>query len=239
MPPKPIIELKGVTKEYRTGDVVTTVLRGVTMTVQEGEFIAIMGPSGSGKSTVMHMMGFLDHLSGGQYLFRGKDVSMLDDEALARMRRTEVGFVFQSFNLLPNSTVLENVILPMVYAGLPRAEREKRAERALDGVGLSHRLRHRSNQLSGGEKQRVAIARALVNRPAVLFADEPTGNLDTKSGEDVLQIFRRLHEDGHTIIMVTHELEAAAFAERIVRLRDGVVVDNGGNHARRSSGYAK
>ncbi len=239
MASEPLIRIQEVTKDYKTGDIVTNVLRGVTLDIKQGEFVAIMGQSGSGKSTLIHILGFLDHLTGGTYRFRDKDVSKLTSEELSAMRRTEVGFIFQAFNLLPNSTVISNVMLPMLYAKVPAKERRARAEKALKAVGLSHRLDHKSNQLSGGEKQRVAIARALVNEPAVLFADEPTGNLDTKSGEEVLQIFRRLHEEGRTIIMVTHELEAAEFAERIVRVRDGRILSDEKSHTRRTSGYAK
>lgn len=235
----PLIHIQDVTKEYKTGEVTTTVLRGVSLEIKQGEFVAIMGQSGSGKSTLMHILGFLDRITGGSYLFRGRDVSKLAGEELSVMRRTEVGFIFQAFNLLPNSTVISNVILPMLYADVPAKERRARAEKALASVGLSHRLDHKSNQLSGGEKQRVAIARALVNEPALLFADEPTGNLDTKSGEEVLQIFRTLHEEGRTIIMVTHELEAAEFAERIVRVRDGRILSDDRTHIRRTSGYGK
>ncbi len=239
MASEPIIQIQEVTKEYKTGEILTTVLRGVPLEIKQGEFVAIMGQSGSGKSTLMHILGFLDHLTGGTYRFRNKDVSKLTGDELSTMRRTEVGFIFQAFNLLPNSTVISNVMLPMLYANVPAKERRARAEKALKSVGLSHRLDHKSNQLSGGEKQRVAIARALVNEPAVLFADEPTGNLDTKSGEEVLQIFRKLHEEGRTIIMVTHELEAAEFAERIVRVRDGRIVSDDRTHTRRTAGYAK
>lgn len=237
--PAPLIQLKDVTKEYKTGEVTTVVLRGVSLEIAQGEFVAIMGQSGSGKSTLMHILGFLDRLTGGSYTFRDRNVSTLPSEELSVMRRTEVGFIFQAFNLLPNSTVISNVMLPMLYARIPGKERRARAEKALASVGLSHRLDHKSNQLSGGEKQRVAIARALVNEPAVLFADEPTGNLDTKSGEEVLQIFRKLHEEGRTIIMVTHELEAAEFAERIIRVRDGRILSDDRNHTRRISGYGK
>lgn len=236
---EPLIQLKEVAKEYHNGDISTSVLRGVNLSIHPGEFVAIMGPSGSGKSTLMHILGFLDRLTGGTYFFRDKDVSTLAGDELAGMRRKEVGFVFQAFNLLPNSTVLANVTLPMLYARVPAGERRARAEKALTSVGLAHRLTYKSNQLSGGEKQRVAIARALVNEPAVIFADEPTGNLDTKSGEEVLQIFRKLNAEGRTIIMVTHEQEAAEFAERIVRVRDGKILSDEKVKERRTSGYGK
>ena len=186
---RPAIEVRNVTRSYVDGEVTTKVLRGVTVSIDEGEFVAIMGPSGSGKSTLMHIMGFLDRLSTGQYLFKGKRVDRFSDRQLAFMRRKEAGFVFQFFNLLSRSTVLENVMLPMLYAGVPSEERKRRAVKVLTDVGLEHRLDYPANRISGGERQRVAIARALVNNPTVLFADEPTGNLDTKSGLEVLKIF--------------------------------------------------
>lgn len=234
-----IIELQNVKKAYMNDGVETQVLHGVSLKVEKGEFVALMGPSGSGKSTLMHILGFLDHLSSGTYLFGGNDVSHLGSDELALMRRKDVGFVFQAFHLLPKSTVLDNVILPMMYAEVSGAERDRRAKKALETVSLSHRVHHLSNQLSGGERQRVAIARALANEPAVLFADEPTGNLDTKSGTDVLNLLQALHKSGHTIIMVTHETEAAEYAERIVRFRDGVVQSDTKNHTPRQGAYNK
>lgn len=234
-----LIDLQKITKDYVNGDVVTPVLHGVSLEIEEGEFVAIMGPSGSGKSTLMHIIGFLDQLTGGKYLFDGKDVSKLSDDELAKMRRKEVGFVFQFFNLLPRTTVLENVTLPMVYEQTPVAEREKEARRVLESVGLAHRLHHLSNQLSGGERQRVAIARALVGNPSIIFADEPTGNLDTKSGVEVLKLFQELNKQGHTIVMITHEREAAEFAERIISIRDGNVVQDGSGHVRRTDSFDK
>lgn len=236
---RPLLELKDVHKTYVNGEVETRVLHGVSFEVQKGEFIALMGPSGSGKSTLMHIMGFLDHLTSGTYLFDGRDASTLSETELALMRRDQVGFVFQFFNLLPNSTVLANVMLPMIYAQVPMAKRIARAKKALTAVGLEHRFEHLSNQLSGGERQRVAIARAIVNEPAVIFADEPTGNLDTKSGTAVLEILQDLNRKGHTIVMVTHEEEAAEYAERILRLRDGLLESDKRTHARRSGGYRK
>jgi len=234
-----LIDLQKITKDYVNGDVVTSVLHGVSLEIEEGEFVAIMGPSGSGKSTLMHIIGFLDQLTTGKYLFAGKDVSKLSDDELAQMRRKEVGFVFQFFNLLPRTTVLENVTLPMVYEQTPIAEREKEARRALESVGLAHRLHHLSNQLSGGERQRVAIARALVGNPSIIFADEPTGNLDTKSGVEVLKLFQELNKQGNTIVMITHEREAAEFAERIISIRDGDVVQDGNGHKRRTDSFDK
>jgi len=234
-----LIELANVHKRYENDGVVTPALNGVTLNIEEGEFVALMGPSGSGKSTLMHIMGFLDHITEGTYLFRGRDVSRLGKDDLARMRRGDVGFVFQAFHLLPKSTVRDNVTLPMLYAGVRNGERRERADRALAAVGLTHRAEHLSNQLSGGERQRVAIARAIVNDPKVLFADEPTGNLDTKSGTAVLNLLQELHEQGRTIIMVTHELEAAEHAERIIRIRDGQVITDAKNHSRRRGEYHK
>ena len=236
----PFIALNDIQKEYRNGDVTTTVLRGVTFAIAAGEFVALMGPSGSGKSTLMHLLGFLDRPTSGTYFFKGTDTTHLTDTELAHMRSQEVGFIFQAFHLLPKSTVLENVMLPMLYAGIPVSERKGRAERALESVGLSHRLSHLPNQLSGGERQRTAIARSLVNEPHVIFADEPTGNLDTKSGEAVLSILQELHEKKHvTIIMVTHELEAAQHAERIIRVRDGLIVGDEQVIDRRRGEYHK
>lgn len=235
----PLIELKDVKKDYVNDDVVTSVLYGISLTIHEGEFVAIMGPSGSGKSTLMHILGFLDSVTSGAYFFKGQDVSTLTDEEKAYMRRKEVGFVFQAFNLLPRTSVLENVALPMIYEQIPEARREVMALEALKTVGLEHRLDHLSNQLSGGERQRVAIARAVANDPSILFADEPTGNLDTKTGIEVLTMFQELHKKGRTIIMITHEQEAAEFAERIVSIRDGVILSDTNGHARRTGEFHK
>ncbi len=221
MSKQPLIKLEEVHREYVNGDVVTPALQGVTFDIEEREFVSIMGPSGSGKSTAMHIMGFLDVLTRGRYLFAGKDVGNLTEEELAKKRRSEVGFVFQAFNLLQKSTVLENVLLPTLYAGLPFKERIRRAKKAISAVSMDHRSEHYSNQLSGGEKQRVAIARALVNDPRIIFADEPTGNLDTKTGEMILELLSDLNKEGRTIVMVTHEQEAADYGKRILRFRDG------------------
>ncbi|MBI4598661.1 ABC transporter ATP-binding protein [Candidatus Uhrbacteria bacterium] len=239
MPDTPLISLRDVRKHYDNDGVRTSVLHGVTFDIRAGEFVALMGPSGSGKSTLMHILGFLDRISEGAYLFRGKDVSDLSDDDRAHLRHDEIGFVFQAFHLLPKSTVLDNVTLPMAYGPLSPAERRERANRALASVGLGHRTNHLSNQLSGGERQRVAIARALANSPSVIFADEPTGNLDSKSGTDVLNLLGRLNDEGHTVIMVTHEVEAAEHAARIIRIRDGLVVSDTSDHARRRGVYAK
>lgn len=235
----PVIDVRKVFKEYVTGEVVTPVLHGVDLTIDEGEFVAIMGPSGSGKSTLMHIMGFLDHLTKGDYLFEGKNVVNNSDEELAVLRREKAGFVFQFFNLLSRSTALENVMLPMVYTGVPFDKRKDRGVAALERVGLGHRVDFAANKISGGEKQRVAIARALVNNPTVIFADEPTGNLDSKSGLEVLKIFQQLNKEGHTIVMVTHEMEAAEFAKRIVAIRDGEIVEDRKVKKRRSGNFTK
>ncbi|KKR88747.1 MAG: ABC transporter [Candidatus Uhrbacteria bacterium GW2011_GWE2_41_1153] len=237
--PTPLIKLKDIHKDYVNDDVVTSVLHGVSFAIQEGEFVAIMGPSGSGKSTLMHILGFLDTVSSGVYQFKGQDVSRLVDDQLAIMRRKEVGFVFQSFNLLPRTSVLENVALPMIYDQIPEAERKVLAEKALKIVGLDHRLEHLSNQLSGGERQRVAIARAVAGNPSIIFADEPTGNLDTRTGVEVLKMFQELHTKGRTIIMITHEQEAAEFAERIISIRDGQIISDRTGHKRRTDRYTK
>jgi putative ABC transport system ATP-binding protein len=221
-----LISLKDLKKEYREGDITTNVLKGVSFDIKKGEFVSIMGPSGSGKSTLMHILSFLDKPTSGQYFFEDKEIGSLSDDELAKMRSTKVGFVFQSFNLLSRANVLENVMLPMVYAGVSNAERLLRAKKFLGEVGLDHRMYYNPTNLSGGEKQRVAIARALVNNPEVIFADEPTGNLDSKSGYQVMKILQELNEKGNTIILVTHERNTAEHAERIITLKDGIVIDD-------------
>lgn len=219
-----IIELNNLTKTYQNGDVETLVLRGLNLTIDSGEFVALMGPSGSGKSTLMHILSFLDRPTSGAYIYRDRDVTGLTNDERAALRLSDIGFVFQAFHLLPKLTVLENVMLPLVYAGVSVSDRKLRAAEALDRVGLNERLDYLPNQLSGGQKQRVAIARALINNPSVIFADEPTGNLDSVSSDQVLNILGDLHKEGRTIVMVTHEQEAASFAKRIIRMKDGIVV---------------
>jgi len=221
-----MIEVNKVVKRYVTGEIDFTALKGVKLSISKGEFTAIMGPSGSGKSTFMNILGCLDRMDDGQYILNGQDVSNLTDNELARVRNKEIGFVFQAFNLLPRMTVLENVELPMVYAGVPHKERRERALAALSKVGLSDRVKHRPNEISGGQKQRVAIARAIVNKPNVIMADEPTGNLDTKSSVEIMKIFEDLNKEGTTIIMVTHEQDIAEHAKRIVKFRDGEIISD-------------
>lgn len=219
-----IIEVEKLKKAYFDSEEPTVALAGVTFSVRKGEFIAIMGPSGSGKSTLLHLLGLLDKPTEGSYLFNGKEVSSLTQEELAHIRNKEVGFVFQAFNLLPRTSVLENVKLPLIYSDIPENEWDERAKKAIEDVDLSHRLDHPPSELSGGEKQRVAIARALVTEPEIIFADEPTGNLDSKSGKRVMSILQRLNEKhGKTIVLITHETSTAEHSERILRLMDGSI----------------
>ena len=218
-----LIEVKNLVKEYRNEDVVTSVLHGLNFEIKKGEFVSIMGPSGSGKSTLMHILGLLDRPSSGVYKFDGHNVENLDDNELAILRNEKIGFVFQAFNLLPRTTVLENVKLPLLYSK-KKINADERARQVLNSVGLEPRLQYFTNQISGGEKQRVAIARALVNDPEIIFADEPTGNLDSKSGIQVMEIFQKLNDLGHTVILVTHETATAEYADRIIRLRDGQII---------------
>ncbi len=218
-----VIVTRGITRDYDMGGEVVHALRGVDIAIRRNEYVAIMGPSGSGKSTLMNVIGCLDTPSAGEYWLNGMLVSDMNDDALARVRNREIGFVFQTFNLLPRATALHNVELPLVYAGVSSTERRRRAEEALDRVQLADRMDHRPNELSGGQRQRVAIARALVNRPAILLADEPTGNLDSSTSEEIMRVFEELARDGQTVIMVTHESEIAAHARRIVVLLDGRV----------------
>jgi putative ABC transport system ATP-binding protein len=222
-----MIEVKNITKTYKSGNVETKVLKGISFSINDGEFVAIIGPSGSGKSTLMHILGCLDTPTSGQYFFEGKDVSKLSDDELADIRKNKIGFVFQSFNLLPRATVLRNVILPLAYVNVSKSEREEIAKESLLSVGLNEKhFYHLSNQLSGGEMQRVAIARSLVNNPSLILADEPTGNLDSKTGEIVLETFRNLNKEGRTVILITHEKYIAEHAKRIISIKDGEVIED-------------
>ena len=218
-----IISVKEVTKHYALGTQTVEALRGVSFDIQKGEFIAIMGPSGSGKSTLMNIIGCLDIPTNGTYLLNNQEVSSLDDDALAGIRNKEIGFVFQNFHLLARNSALDNVMLPLKYAGIEKADQITRAKAALSEVGLEDRMDHQPSELSGGQQQRVAIARALVNNPSILFADEPTGNLDSQTGHDVMQLFHNLHDQGQTIILITHENEVAAEAQRIIFIKDGLI----------------
>jgi putative ABC transport system ATP-binding protein len=217
-----LIKVQDLKKDYTNEGVITPVLHGLNFSIEQGEFVAIMGPSGSGKSTLMHILSFLDRPTGGLYEFEGRDTKGFSDDYLAELRNERVGFVFQSFNLLSRTTVLDNVKLPLIYS--KKSNQDELAKKALESVGLSHRLDYFTNQISGGEKQRVAIARALVCDPAVIFADEPTGNLDSKSGSIVMEILQKLNNDGHTIILVTHEMDTANHAKRIIRVKDGNII---------------
>jgi len=221
-----LIRVENLVKIYRTGSVEVPALRGVSFTIERGEFVAVMGPSGSGKSTLLNILGCLDTPTDGAYFLEGKDVSRLKENALARVRNQKIGFVFQSFNLLPRYTAFQNVELPLIYAGVPRKERRKRVEEVLQAVGLGDRMHHRPNQLSGGQAQRVAIARALVNNPSLILADEPTGNLDSRSSEEIMAILQKLNQEGRTIVLVTHERDIALHARRILHFLDGKLFKN-------------
>jgi putative ABC transport system ATP-binding protein len=218
-----LIEIHDLVKIYTLGEIEIRAVDGVSLSIAKGEFVAIMGPSGSGKSTLMNLIGCLDTPSKGTYILNGKQVSEMNDDELARIRNEEIGFVFQTFNLLPRATALHNVELPLIYAGVSAKVRQERAKGALDRVELTSRMSHKPNELSGGQRQRVAIARALVNNPSILLADEPTGNLDSKTGEEIMALFERLHEQSNTIVVVTHEAEVAAHAHRVIHIRDGQV----------------
>ena len=218
-----VIELKSIVKNYKVGTQIVRALRSVSLSIETGDYVAIMGASGSGKSTLMNLIGCLDTPTSGQYFLNGEDVSQLSDDKLAEIRNSEIGFVFQVFNLLPRNTALENVMLPLVYSGIRKNERKQKAEQTLVDVGLEDRMTHRPNELSGGQRQRVAIARALVNKPSLLLADEPTGNLDSKISEEIMKLFAEIHKKGNTMIVVTHEEDIARHAHRIIRLKDGEV----------------
>lgn len=218
-----IIELKKIVRNFPLGNQVVKVLKGIDLEVKRNEYTALMGPSGSGKSTLMNLLGCLDTPTSGEYWLNGQNVSQLVDNELAEIRNREIGFVFQTFNLLPRSTALENVMLPLIYAGFSSKDRKERAEEVLTQVGLQDRMDHRPNQLSGGQRQRVAVARALVNKPSIILADEPTGNLDTKTSVEIMALFSEIHRNGNTVILVTHEEDIAAHAKRVIRLRDGEI----------------
>jgi putative ABC transport system ATP-binding protein len=220
---QPVIEIKGIGKTYRIGEVEVNALLTVDLLINKGEYVALMGPSGSGKSTLMNILGCLDTPSRGTYALNGTQVSRMTDNELAEIRNKEIGFIFQTFNLLARNTALDNVALPLVYAGVSKKERTAKAEASLTSVGLGDRMEHKPNELSGGQRQRVAIARALVNNPSIILADEPTGNLDTKTSHEIMDLLEKIHENGNTVIIVTHEEDIAKRAKRIVRLRDGVI----------------
>lgn len=218
-----VIEINNIVKNYQVGTVIVRALRDVSLNIDRNEYVALMGPSGSGKSTLMNLLGCLDTPTKGEYILNGTDVSKLEDNQLAEIRNKEIGFIFQTFNLLPRYTALENVMLPLIYAGTPKADREKIATDVLDQVGLLDRMTHKPNELSGGQRQRVAIARAMVNKPSIILADEPTGNLDSKTSLDIMRLLKDIHSNGNTVILVTHEEDIALHAKRIVRLLDGEV----------------
>ncbi|MGO4822609.1 MULTISPECIES: ABC transporter ATP-binding protein [unclassified Flavobacterium] len=219
----PLIKITDIKRDFVLGDEIVYVLKGIDLEINKGEYVALMGPSGSGKSTLMNLLGCLDTPTSGTYILNGKDVSKMKDDELAEIRNKEIGFVFQTFNLLPRTTALDNVALPMIYAGYSKSERKARAEEVLTQVSLSDRMDHHPNQLSGGQRQRVAVARALVNNPSIILADEPTGNLDSKTSVEIMKLFNEIHANGNTVILVTHEEEIAEYAHRVIRLRDGVV----------------
>jgi putative ABC transport system ATP-binding protein len=218
-----VIDMKGIVRDFQMGEQVVHVLKSIDLEIEKGDYVAIMGPSGSGKSTLMNLVGCLDTPTSGTYILNGKDVSQMTDNELAEVRNKEIGFVFQTFNLMPRTTALDNVALPMVYAGFSKTERVKRATQVLEDVGLADRMDHKPNQLSGGQRQRVAVGRALVNYPSIILADEPTGNLDSTTSVEIMHLFDEIHAKGNTVILVTHEEEIALHAHRIIRLRDGII----------------
>jgi putative ABC transport system ATP-binding protein len=218
-----VIKIRGIKRDFPLGQEIVKVLKGIDLDIERGEYVALMGPSGSGKSTLMNLLGCLDTPTAGSYFLNGNDVSNMSDDQLAEIRNKEIGFVFQTFNLLPRTTALENVALPMIYAGASKAARKERAEEVLNDVGLADRMDHKPNQLSGGQRQRVAVGRALVNKPSIILADEPTGNLDSKTSLEIMNLFNEIHKAGNTVIIVTHEEEVAKHAHRVIRLRDGMI----------------
>ena len=220
---KPLIKITNIKRDFALGNEIVYVLKGIDLEIKKGEYVALMGPSGSGKSTLMNLLGCLDTPTSGNYILNGKDVSQMSDNELAEIRNKEIGFIFQTFNLLPRTSALDNVALPMIYAGYSKSERRARATKVLQEVNLGDRMNFQPNQLSGGQRQRVAIARALVNKPSIILADEPTGNLDSKTSEEIMKLLKEIHDKGNTIIVVTHEEEIAAHAKRIIRLRDGII----------------
>lgn len=225
-----LLEIKDIKRDFRLGSEVLHVLKGINLTIKKGEYVALMGPSGSGKSTLMNILGCLDTPTSGEYILNGKDVSKMSDAELADIRNKEIGFVFQTFNLMPRTTALDNVALPMVYAGVSREKRHERAKEVLKMVGLEDRMLHKPNELSGGQRQRVAVARALVNHPSIILADEPTGNLDSKTSYEIMNLFDEIYQKGNTVILVTHEEDIAQYAHRIIRLKDGLIeTDNAKN----------
>lgn len=229
-----VIEMKRIIRDFPLGTQIVHVLKGIDLSIERGEYVAIMGPSGSGKSTLMNLIGCLDTPTGGTYVLNGKDVSQMSDNELAEIRNKEIGFVFQTFNLMPRTTALDNVALPMVYAGFSKNDRTQRAKEVLQDVGLADRMDHKPNQLSGGQRQRVAVGRALVNRPSIILADEPTGNLDSKTSVEIMNLFDEIHSKGNTVILVTHEEDIAAHAHRIIRLRDGMIEKDEYNQRKKS-----
>ena len=220
---KPLIKITKIKRDFVLGNEIVYVLKGIDLEINKGEYVALMGPSGSGKSTLMNLLGCLDTPTSGTYILNGKDVSQMHDDELADIRNKEIGFIFQTFNLLPRTTALDNVALPMIYAGYSKSERNERATEVLKQVNLADRMDHQPNQLSGGQRQRVAVARALVNKPSIILADEPTGNLDSKTSVEIMKLFGDIHASGNTVILVTHEEEIAAYANRVIRLRDGLI----------------
>jgi putative ABC transport system ATP-binding protein len=225
----PLISIKNLKRDFQLGNETINVLKGIDLEINKGEYVALMGPSGSGKSTLMNLLGCLDTPTSGTYVLNGKDVSQMHDDDLAEIRNKEIGFVFQTFNLLPRTTALDNVALPMIYAGYSKSDRNVRATEVLTQVGLSDRMDHQPNQLSGGQRQRVAVARALVNKPSIILADEPTGNLDSKTSIEIMNLFNEIHKNGNTVILVTHEEDIAKYAHRIIRLRDGLIESDAEN----------